>query len=216
MKPFENWLTQEVKQTFGIQEVEKNIHLEAWLAANIDTTETELQQLEKLRLRLHKKVKYWNEDELKFFFISQLIDLVDFNSNKQYAAFTQRILSAKILTVQKEIMPLRGRVEWFVATGEQIPQHPFFFIHEYKPHIKSTPSDPLGQLLIAMVVANELNQDKIPLYGAYIIGKHWQFIVLETNMFAESISLDATQMDDLLQIFRMLKDAKQRIEALLM
>ena len=66
-----------------------------------------------------------------------------------------------------------------LAKGRQIPQLPIFFIQEYKP--ESGPNgDPLGQLLIEMVTAQALNNEpEQTVYGCYIIGRNWFFVVLE-------------------------------------
>jgi hypothetical protein len=161
---------------------------------------------------LVRKVEAWNEDELKFFFLSNIITLVDFSKPKVYSSFTQRTVATKRPDIQGKDVDLRGRIEFFVALGEQIPRHPFFFLHEYKPLNKTTPSDPLGQLLIAMLATQTLNQIEHPLYGAYVRGSSWQFVVLENNQYAVSKSFDALEEDELFKIFSILKRCKSYIE----
>jgi hypothetical protein len=85
-------------------------------------------------------------------------------------------------------------------------------LNEYKPLTKTTPSDPLGQLLIAMLSTQSINTEPVPLYGAYIIGKFWQFVVLDGQKYAVSKSFDATDKTDLFQIFSILKRCKVYIE----
>jgi hypothetical protein len=114
--------------------------------------------------------------------------------------------------IEDNDVELRGRVEFFVALGEQIPRQPFFFIHEYKPLNKTTPSDPLGQLLIAMLATQTLNSVQRPLFGVYIIGKLWQFVVLDGNQYAVSDSFDAIRIEELFKIFSILKRCKSYIE----
>jgi hypothetical protein len=111
------------------------------------------------------------------------------------------------------MIDLRGRVELLVAMGEQRPRQPFFFLHEYKPQYKSTPNDPVGQLLITMVATQELNETPRTLYGVYVVGKLWQFVVLEGKNYAVSMSYDTSKISDLFKIFSILKRCKIYIEA---
>jgi hypothetical protein len=161
---------------------------------------------------LLRKVEAWNEDELKFFFIAHVINLVNFSKPKVYSSFSQRTIAAVKKDIHQNDVDLRGRIEFFVALGEQIPRQPFFFLNEYKPLTKTTPSDPLGQLLIAMLATQTFNQVERPLYGTYVIGKWWQFVTLDGNKYAVSTSFDSTKMEDLLKIFSILKPCKGYIE----
>ena len=73
------------------------------------------------------------------------------------------------------------------ATGKRVPKHPYFFIHEYKKELESS-SDPLGQLMIAMVAAQHLNQDGNPLYGAYVVGRSWNFVILDGKEYKAGLT----------------------------
>jgi hypothetical protein len=64
-----------------------------------------------------------------------------------------------------------------------------------------------------MLSTQSLNKLERPLYGAYIIGKFWQFVVLEHKKYAVSASFDATDIQDLFKIFSILKRCKSYIEA---
>ena len=86
------------------------------------------------------------------------------------------------------------------------------FIHEYKPLNKTTSSDPLGQLLIAMLATQTLNDIKRPLYGTYIRGSNWQFVVLENNQYSVSDPFDALRQVEMFKIFSILKRCKSYIE----
>jgi hypothetical protein len=80
---------------------------------------------------------------------------------------------------------------------------PYFCFHEYK---KSKPDkDPRGQLLLDMLIAQTMNHNEKPIYGAYIIGKWWQFVILNEKEYKISYSLDATQQDDLQRIVAILR-----------
>ncbi len=215
MKPFEKWLTQEVETTYGLKDVEAHPILQAWLGADDSIEEDERKMIQKFRQKLSKKAEYWNEDELKFQFIAPYLAIFNFEKEDVYTSFSQRVLSNKVKGADNTETLLRGRVEWFVAKGKQVPIHPIFFIHEYKPALRTTPSDPKGQLLIAMYVAQSLNNDDIPLYGAYVIGKDWYFLILKGEKYSVSRSYDVTQSEQIEQVTRILKRAKVYIEAAL-
>lgn len=213
MKPFERWKYEEIELTFGTERVAHLDVLDNWLKADEAADEFEQRVLRTHHSELVRKVDAWNEDELKFFFISHVITLVNFSKPKVYSSFSQRTLSAKRLDIHNNLIDLRGRVEFFVALGEQIPRQPFFFVHEYKPLNKTTASDPLGQLLIAMLATQTLNTQERPIYGVYIIGSLWWFVVLQGNQYAVSDPFNAFKEEELFKIFSILKRCKSYIEA---
>ena len=98
-----------------------------------------------------------------------------------------------------------------VATGQEYPKKPYFFIHEYKPSKRA--DEPLGQVLSAMVAAQALNNDGLPLLGCFIIGAIWQFLVLDKNEYALSRIYDATDAADLNAIFSALCQSKIYFES---
>ena len=212
MKSFESWETEDLKLTFGLYQLDNHPVLTNWLAADEPISERELQDLEKWRIRLGKRVNYWNEEEVKIFFILKVIELIDFNYEGYYTTFSERTLASKLRNIRNEEVTMRGRIEFLVATGEQKPRQPFFFIHEYKPLLKATSNDPLGQLLSAMFTVQDINQNQKVLYGLYVLGQYWYFVVLDGKDFSVSLSLDAAKPNDLLQIVRILKRCKGYIE----
>jgi hypothetical protein len=210
MKPFERW---KVELTFGTERVENLPTMTHWLAADEPADAFETKILTRYHDELVRKVEAWNEDELKFFFLSHIITLVDFTKPKVYSSFSQRTIATKRKDLNQKEVDLRGRVEFFVAMGEQIPRQPFFFLHEYKPLNKTTPSDPLGQLLIAMLATQTMNDIKRPLFGAYVRGSAWQFVILEDNQYTVSLPFDALDKVKMFKIFSILKRCKSYIEA---
>jgi len=204
-RPFEQWLFEQVEIEFDIERIKEMPELLDWLN-NTEPSNKISQVAEKLRISLLENVETWNEDELKMLFISPF--LLDFNLNNPpyYRVFTQRSF-----TLQTENIEASGRVEWFVATGKQTPKKPFFFLQEYKPE-KNSGNDPLGQLLIAMINAQKLNQEaKKTFYGAYTIGRFWFFIILKEKTYSVSRAYDATQKDDMSDMIVILKKVKKHI-----
>lgn len=212
-KPFERWLTQEVEMTFGAQKVDKLPLMTEWLSANKPSmTDADWQRMETLRKRMADRVDFWNEDELKLFFMGEFVSFIDFNKDGVYSTFSQRTLTSTTKDVKGQDIALRGRVEWLVATGKQIPIQPFFFLHEYKPQLKTTAADPLGQLLIAMLATSNLNGKPAPLFGAYVLGRFWFFVLLDGKKYAVSRAFDATDEGQYFQIIAILQRCKKYIE----
>jgi hypothetical protein len=98
-----------------------------------------------------------------------------------------------------------------VATGIFVPYHPFFFLQEYKKS-QGYDSDPFGQLLVCMVAAQHLHKDGQPLYGCYVIGKIWTFVLLDGQQYATTQSYDATDAGELQIIWSMLVEVKRIVE----
>ena len=211
-KPFEKWETEEVELTFGIKRVDTLPLLTEWLNAEEPADAYERETLQRNHHAFQRKAGFWNEDEIKFFFISKVITLVDFNKEKVYSTFTQRTLMAKVKDINGQLLDLRGRVELLVARGEQKPRQPFFFLNEYKPQFKTTQSDPVGQLLISMVATQSLNNPVIPMYGVYVVGQLWWFVLLDGLDYAISKPFDAADEIALFKIFSILKRCKFYIE----
>ena len=65
--------------------------------------------------------------------------------------------------------------------------------------------------MIAAQQANKAVGIQNPLYGVYVTGRFWFFVILDGNKYMESLAYDATQ-EDIFQIFAMLKKAKYYIE----
>ena len=170
----------------------------------ISPSETEEQQLTQLSEKLLDHVWDWNEEELKVYFIIPLLNLVNFEQ-ENVQPFLSRELS---MTYQDE--KIAGVVDFVVANGKRSPKRPFFFIHEYKKEHDSS-DDPLGQLMIAMVAAFKLNNDGHPVYGAYIMGRYWHFVVLDEHSYAVHTGLNATT-EDRRTIWSVLKNTTQIIK----
>ncbi|MEM1326291.1 MAG: hypothetical protein AAGI23_10075 [Bacteroidota bacterium] len=200
-KSFKYWKTQEVEEVFGIVPEEDSDLMTDWLAADGDISEKEQEQLAYLKRRLTEKVAFWNEAAIKFYFIGPLMSLVDYDTDL-YNSFLEQQLSVKV----DESITVSGNLDFLVATGKQIPRTPFFALHEYKPE-PNVSTDPMGQLLMGMVAAQKANQAKghdYPLYGTYVVGRFWFFVILNGNTYSKSLAYDATQQD-LTSIFHILK-----------
>jgi len=203
MKSFETWTLDELELSFGLKEVDNSEILNQWLAAEINIDKEKEKFLLFYKEKILSNNKGWNEDELKLNFIGPFLMLIDF-STKHYRTFSQRTLKTKINNIE-----VSGKVDFMVALGKQKPRNPYFFLHEYKPARRTT-NDPDGQLLIAMLTAQTLNNNGKPMYGVVVEGKLWNFVVLDKNEYTISQSYDATK-DDIYKIYAILCKVKEYI-----
>ena len=193
-----------IEREFNIERVKQNDTLSKWIADNGDNEYPE--QLDTYRLLFEDRMEDVNEETLKMNFISFVLNSVQFNG-KNYTAFADERLEAEFDT-----MIVSGVADWFVAKGKYKPETPYFFLQEYK-RTKRGNSDPDGQLLAEMLVVRKLNDDGQPMKGLTVLGKLWNFMVLDGGQYCISKSYDSTQKEDLKEIFRILKVAKNEIAA---
>jgi hypothetical protein len=125
---------------------------------------------------------------------------------KKIGYFLERPLSGIIGDYE-----LSGVVDGMIATGIRNPHTPYFCFHEYKRSIENQGS-PDGQVLAAMLVAREKNQNQLPIYGLFVVGIVWNFVVLKGNDYCISRAYLADN-HDVFTIFRMMKALKQIIYA---
>ncbi|MDZ7899560.1 MAG: hypothetical protein U5N85_16240 [Arcicella sp.] len=203
MKTFEKWETEDLILDFGLRENPKSEILRSWIESKVTISDAVREELSEVKRELEDNSEFYNEEELKLFIISRLLNLIKLRG-EGYRTFAERTINAEV-----DGISMRGRVELIVAMGIQKPRIPFFFIHEYKPEIKQN-NDPRGQLLAAMLTAQELNNHKFPILGCYVVGKTWRFVTLENKEFAVSHPYEASR-DDIFQIYMILMEAKKRI-----
>lgn len=209
-KPFESWLYEEVEETFELSVNHQHVFFEDLKQVSMPPINTNTQTiLLQYAQELFEWVDTWNEDELKFFFISPFLKLVNYHSD-YYKPFTQRPLE---IIYDNGNKTTSGRVEFMLARGKQTPKKPYFFLHEYKP-AKRRETDPLGQLLIAMVAAQYQNNDNLPVYGGYVVGKYWNFVVLDGKQYGVSQSYDAANPDTIVHLFNTLQYIKMLMNKL--
>ena len=170
---------------------------------NIKLSDFQKQHLDYYKGLLLENVFYYNKNELLSKFIGPIISLVNFDT-KKFHYFGERNISAIINNYE-----LHGRVDGMVASGVWNPKTPYFFITEYKKEIEP-PNNPMAQNLVEMLVAQKQNSEKFPIYGLYIIGKQWTFMVLKDNTYAVTNPYIATT-DDIYDIFKILKNLKNII-----
>ncbi len=202
---FKEWDLDKLDEAFGLSQVFDVDYplLKSWQQTEVKISEFETQILLDLQQPLIWGGKSWNEFELENKFISPVIMAAKMD-DKQIAYFLERTLSAIVGNYT-----LSGIVDGMIATGIRNPHTPYFCIHEYKRSIENQ-GTPDGQVLAAMLVAREKNNHHT-MYGLYVVGLTWNFIVLHDNEYC--ISKDYKSDDEeIFAIFKMLKALKQIIK----
>ena len=187
---------------FGLRRVYQSPELQSWINTPNTVDSNEAFMLEKIQLLLIDNVEHWNEQDLSLHFIGPLFTLVGFTERYRFNLFSQANLSAQI----QDIL-LSGRVDELIASGYRRFETPFFCFNEYKKE-SDFKGDPAGQALAAMLVGEALNNAKMPIYGSYIVGRNWFFMVLHQSKYAISKLYDGTDIADLQTILKTLKNLK--------
>ncbi|MEM7538722.1 MAG: hypothetical protein AAF639_41555 [Chloroflexota bacterium] len=195
-------------EVFGLRETFQSQVLNNWLNMAIPISEEEAIMLKTIQKVLHANRNAWNEHELSLHFIGPMFSLVNFTEVYRFNLFSQRHISAKIPTQNGDIT-LGGEPDGIIATGYRAPKIPMFAFTEYKRQHNSD-GDPVGQTLAAALVGQVLNKEPIPIYGCYVIGDRWTFLVLDGKHYTTGTSCSAIE-DDILDIFRILKALKSII-----
>ena len=111
IKSFQYWLQQEVEQKFGIKKVSKLQALTDLLDVKPDSDDIERKRLEKLRIEVGDMINALGEEDLKMFFIAQLINIVGF-INREYRMFFDQNLNGEI-----NGETIGGKVDCLLAKG---------------------------------------------------------------------------------------------------
>jgi hypothetical protein len=197
----------EVIERFNINKNQNCEHLNEWLNVEGTLSAFESELLTKVKRELDLHGRAWNEEELKINFIGFIFFLADINVPEKIQAFFERRLSGVV-----EDIPISVIVDGMVAspTKAERPQKPYFFLQEFK-RSKGDDHDPEGQMLSAMILAQELNKDDKPLYGCWLQGRVWYFTTLIERNYCVSRLFDAADMEDLQQIVFILRKLKYLI-----
>lgn len=196
---------------FGLRKKFSSQVLDNWLQAKPDISEEEIIVLKNFQALLLLNGDNWNEQELSLHFIGPVFGLVNFTVPYQFNLFAGRHIQAVVQGIDREI-ELKGEPDGLIATGYWEPEIPMFAFNEYKRNLDPD-GDPAGQALAAMLVGQALNQNEVPLYGCYVVGRQWYFFVLEDRHYTISRDFSAVT-DEIFDIFRILKALKEIIMAL--
>ncbi len=202
---FKDWNLTSLDEAFGLKQKWECEIMQNWQkeASKITISEAEKQILLDLQEPLTWGGKSWNEVELENKFISPVIMTAKID-DRTIGYFLERTLSGTIGEYE-----LSGNVDGMIATGFRDPHKPFFCMHEYKRSVENQ-GTPDGQVLAAMLVVQEKNGNDKPIYGMYIVGLTWNFMVLQGKEYCVSKDYKSDD-EEVFAIFRMLKALKQII-----
>ncbi|TAD95912.1 MAG: hypothetical protein EAZ97_14890 [Bacteroidetes bacterium] len=209
---FKEWTLTKLEKAFGIKQIYDSEYevLKKWqdLSKTIKVSDFDKQLLLNLQTPLKWGGKGWNEYELENKFISPVIMAVQFD-DLTIGYFLERHLKGVVGDYE-----LSGIVDGMIATGVRDPDKPFFCMHEYKRSVDND-GQPDAQALAAMLVVQADENDRKPIYGLYIVGLIWNFMVLNGNEYC--ISRDyKSDNEEIFDLFRMLKALKHIIKTELM
>jgi len=191
-----------LEKLFGLDALDECPALQAWLEGKADISDWERESLAYFQKILQHNVLSWNEIELIQNFIGPIFTLVNF-SGKHCNYFAERELRGIVGEVT-----LYGNPDGMIASGSREPETPYFCFQEYKKHLDPK-GDPAGQALAAMLVAQESNEHRRPLYGCYVVGDIWRFMLLQERAYCVSAAYSATSGEGVFDIFRILKALKR-------
>jgi hypothetical protein len=181
--------------------------LKNWLETTTTLTPFEQELFDSILEDATKNIRAWHEEELKMQFIAFVLRLGHLRNNGNYFMYFERTISA---TIKGQF--LKAKTDFMLAKGIlDKPQRPYFHFQEWKPQ-KNPTGDSMAQLLEAMLVAQELNNNTKPIYGCEVVGRIWVFVILEGDKYCVSETYDCTQKADLLHIIAVLRHFKHILE----
>ncbi len=196
------WTAGEVIDYFGLEYSVDTSADAYWSAPNAILSEKHKERLAELRLALIADVSFWNEEELKIYFIGQVIDLARYQESGARGFFEREI------ETEVNNLDIRMNADFLIARGIDVPKAPYFCLQEYKKEKRSA-NDPEAQMLLAMIAAQDLNASDHPIYGVFVVGSRWRFTELHGKRYHLSLPFEATSEEGLHEIFRILLVIKE-------
>jgi hypothetical protein len=208
MEKFYKFRETEMLNTFNIRTVFSCEVLHNWLNTNDSVTEFEDTTLNLALNRYAELGKGWNEEELKMHFISTIFNVANPNIANICKTYFERPLEGVINNYLMHVI-----TDCMIASPKLggDPDKPYFFLQEFKQSQRFGRTDPQGQMLAAMLLAQKVNDDNKHLYGCFVVENNWRFTTLHGLDYCVSHQFDATRKSDLLQIVFILRKLKELI-----
>lgn len=196
----------EIAQVFDINEQTTCQQLTDWLDASIVLNDLEQRIFDITYKNIVDLGDSWNEEELRVRLIGNLFLIVDIEHLNKVRLFYERSLTAVVNGYDLSVI-----CDCLVASARlKAPVAPYFFLQELKK-AKGEKKDPEAQMLIAMLIAQHLNNDNKPIYGSYLLGTSWRFTTLVANDYCVSRKFEAANENDFLKIVAILRKLKTLI-----
>jgi hypothetical protein len=209
-KEFRKSLTTDISflaETFSVKRKSSCGFLNNWLDVSGNLQDDDLRLFKRTFEDNKDDMSYWNEEELKIQLIGLLFLIANIQVKNTIKVFYERPLVGTIDGHEVNVV-----ADCIVATPTQFikPKKPYFFLQEYKKS-RGDNKDPECQMLLAMLIAQELNNDNKPIYGSYIFGNRWTFTTLIGKDYCASREYNAADEKELLQIILILRKLKELI-----
>ena len=203
----------ELIKIFGLHKMvgeERLPLLNDWLQAETTLNALDQQLFDYIYQDAIKNIMAWHEEDLKMNFIAFVLMLGDIKQGENYKSYFEQTIQATVNGIF-----LKTKTDFMVAKGIlEIPETPYFHFQEYKRQ-RDPNGDPAAQLLEAFLIAQEKNKNGKPIYGCSVIGKYWEFAVMQDKTYCFSQSFDVTNKAELLQIIAILRKFKVILETTL-
>lgn len=208
-KPFTDCSIVFLEKTFGLRQVTELDDMKSWieLSKSMEINQVELGVIPIFQKLLTTNAVSWHEQDLSLHFIGPILSLVGFTEPYRYNLFAERRIAASLKGVKGEDIHLFGKPDEMIASGFREPESPFFCFQEFKRETDPN-GDPVAQNLAAMLVGQVINENSHPMYGCYILGRDWYFMVLKGTQYCISRGYDAST-EHVFDLFRLLKALKQ-------
>ncbi len=199
----------DLKNLFDIEKKLTKNTFDDWFDNNIDLSSITVDFLQGLIEQNRDLIDDYNEEDLKIYFISPLLNHVNFIlKDKEVRGFYELPMC-----YSTDQFILKGTVDFVISKGLFQSEKPYFFIQEFKRSEEY--GNPRPQLLAELISAIELNHWH-HIKGAYVIGGNWHFVILEKVKTAKyhyfiSENFDATKINDLTLIYKNLVFIKHQI-----
>ncbi len=204
----------DIIELFNLQRlVGNNEHplMQEWTNTSATLHSGEQYLFDSITKNLARKIRSWNEETLKMNFIAFVLKLGHLEETERYKTFYESVLEA---TVEEHF--LKVRADMMVASGVlESPKVPYFYFQEYKK-LKDPKGDVTAQLLAAFLISQAKNQNNKPLYGCTVLGRDWEFYIMQKKTYCISKAYDCTDNEDLMQIIAILRKFKQILETRLL
>jgi hypothetical protein len=207
---FNKWTTQLVEDAFGLKRTKTNAHLTEWLNCDTEVTDEEKRAGWRLQDHAQERIAYWNESDVKFKLLGPLMQIVQLDTDK-FASYTEHRIQEVLTTVDGQHLKVKGKPDLMIAKGRYQAELPYFCFQEYKKQ-RGNPSDPLGQVLVAMLIAQKLNPEEMPVvYGSFSEGREWFFLILQGKEYAVSRTFLLIEPEGIVDVIQKMKCLKHLI-----
>lgn len=185
--------------------------MKEWTNASATLNEGEQYLFDLITENLLSQIVGWNEEMLKMNFIAQVLILGHLRETERYKTYYENTIE---MTVSGYF--LKVKADMMIASGIlEMAETPYFYFQEYKKQ-KDPKGDVTAQLLEALLIAQEKNQNNKPMYGCTVSGKYWEFMILENRTYCISRTYDCTEIDGLMGIIAILRKFKDILETTLL